>query len=80
MKRIILSMMLAAAAMCGWSAEGDNKLKVKLDLVDFGDSVVVIQGEKVETFVGKNGKFEFELQVDTIRYGYIMMQNSTSGS
>ena len=40
MKKLILSMMLAAVAIGGWAAN-DNTLKVKLDLVDFGDTVVV---------------------------------------
>ena len=67
MKRFILSMMLVAVAICGWAANnGDNTLKVKLDLVDFGDSVVVYRNQQEQTFIGKDGKFEFELQVDTV--------------
>ena len=68
MKKTILSIMFAAFAMCGWAASDENKtLKVKLDIVDFGDSVVVYRrGYDDLTFVGKDGKFEFELEVDTV--------------
>ena len=52
MKRIILSMMLAAIAICVWAANDGNTLKVKLDLLDFGDTVVVLRPGKDElTFV-----------------------------
>ncbi len=70
MKKIILSMMLAAIAVCGRAANNDSTLIVKLDLVDFGDTVVVYRpGKEDLTFVGKDGKFEFELQVDTVCIG-----------
>ena len=70
MKKIILSMMLAAIAVCGRAANNDSTLIVKLDLVDFGDTVVVYRpGKEDLTFVGKEGKFEFELQVDTACIG-----------
>ena len=70
MKKIILSMMLAAIAVCGRAANNDSTLIVKLDLVDFGDTVVVYRpGKEDLTFVGKDGKFEFELQVDTACIG-----------
>ena len=68
MKKIICGIMLAAFAMCGWAANnGDGKLKVKLDLANFGDTVVVYcSGQEDLTFVGKDGKFEFELDVPTV--------------
>lgn len=67
MKKMMLSMMLAAVTMVGWAANDGNTLKVKLDLVDFGDSVVVYRsGEPEQTFVGKDGKFEFDLEVNRI--------------
>ena len=70
MKKIFLSMMLAAIAVCGRAANNDSTLIVKLDLVDFGDTVVVYRpGKEDLTFVGKDGKFEFELQVDTVCIG-----------
>ena len=70
MRKTFLLIMLAAVAICGWAANdnkvNDNTLKVKLDLVDFGDTVVVYRsGYEELTFVGKDGKFEFELQVET---------------
>lgn len=46
MKKIILSMMLAAIAVCGRAANNDPTLIVKLDLVDFGDTVVVYRPGK----------------------------------
>ena len=81
MKRMILSMMLVAVAMCGWAANnGDNTLKVKLDLVDFGDSVVVYRsGHEEETFIGKDGKFEFELQVGTVCEGMLLQPRLLRG-
>ena len=68
MKRMILNVMLAAVAMCGWAADdSSNKLKVKLDLVDFGDTVVVYHSRTdFQAYPGKDGKFEFELQVDSV--------------
>ena len=46
MKRTIL-MMLAAVAMCGWAAgNGSKTLKVKLDIVDFGDTAVYLGAEQ----------------------------------
>lgn len=95
MKRMILSMMLAVAAVCGWAAPttqssavplyqegmGDNKtLKVKLDLVDFGDTVVVYRsGYEELTFIGKNGKFEFELEVDKVVQGMLLQPKLLRG-
>jgi thiol-disulfide isomerase/thioredoxin len=66
MRRLILSALLAAVAMCGWAAKNDGKLKVKIDVKGFGDSLVVYRsGHEDQTFVGKDGKFKFELVVDT---------------
>ena len=81
MKRTILSMMLAAVAVCGWAAnDGKNTLKVKLDLVDFGDTVVVYRsGHEELTFTGKDGKFEFELQVDTVCTGMLLQPRLLRG-
>ncbi len=81
MKKTILSLMLAAVAMCGWAANNDNKtLKVKLDLVDFGDTVVVYRsGHEELTFIGKDGKFEFDLQVDTVCTGVLLQPRLLRG-
>ena len=82
MKRMILSMMLAVVAVCGWAAPdaGGKTLKVKLDLVDFGDTVVVYRsGHEEETFVGKNGKFEFEIEVDKVTQGMLLQPRILRG-
>ena len=72
-KRALLSTVLAVAAVCSWAAQDGKTLKVKLDLVDFGDSVVVYRiGQKEQTFTGKNGKFEFEIQVDKVCLGTLV--------
>ena len=65
MKKMFLTMMLAVVAVCGWAANDSKTLKVKLDIVDFGDTVVVYRtGLPEQTFIGKNGIFEFEIEVD----------------
>ena len=73
-------MMLAVVAMCGWAADDNKTLKVKLDLVDFGDSVMVYRpGHEDLTFIGKNGKFEFELEVDTVCSGMLLQPRLMRG-
>ncbi len=80
MKKVILSSMLAAVAMCGWAANDSSKLKVKVDLVDFGDTIVVYRpGHQEQTFIGKDGKFEFELQVDTVSYAFLLQPRLLRG-
>ena len=75
-------MVLAAISLCGWAAnDSDNTLKVKLDLVGFGDTVAVYQygQDNEQTFIGKDGKFEFELQIDTVCYGMLMQPKLLRG-
>ncbi len=79
MKRSILGMMLAAVAICGWAANDDNKLKVNLDIVDFGDTVLVVHSDKEETFTGKDGKFEFVLDVDKVFEAYFVQPKLMRG-
>lgn len=79
MKRTLLSMMLAATTLCGWAADGDKTLKVKLDIIDFGDSVTVVYSGKDQTFTGKDGKFEFEMAIDNICEGYFVMPKLLRG-
>ena len=75
-----LGMMLAAFAICGWAADDSKTLKVKLDLVDFGDSVVVYRlGQAPLTFIGKNGQFEFEMQVDEVCLGTLVQPRLLRG-
>ena len=79
MKRTLFSMMLAATTLCGWAADGDKTLKVKLDIIDFGDSVTVVYSGKDQTFTGKDGKFEFEMAIDNICEGYFVMPKLLRG-
>ena len=79
MKRTLLSMMLAATTLCGWAADGDKTLKVKLDIIDFGDSVTVVYSGKDQTFTGKDGKFEFEMAIDNICEGYFVQPKLLRG-
>ncbi len=80
MKKTILSMILATVAMCAWAAKNGKTLKVKLDIVDFGDTVVVYRsGHEEQTFTGKDGKFEFKLQVDTLCEAYLMQPKLLRG-
>ena len=77
---MILSMMLTAVALFGWAANDGKTLKVKLDIVDFGDTVVVYRfGHEELTFIGKDGKFEFELQVDTVCNGLLLQPKLLRG-
>ncbi len=66
MKRFLLSVVAAYFTMGCWATD-NNTLKVKLDIVDFGDTVVIYGLDKELTFIGKDGKFEFEVTVDTVR-------------
>ena len=80
MKRTVLSIVLTAIAICGWAANNDNTLKVKLDLVDFGDTAVIYRsGQEELTFIGKNGKFEFELPVETVCMAMILQPRILRG-
>ena len=72
MKTAILITVFAATAVCGWAADDHKTLKVSLDIADYGDTIMVYGlGESPQTFIGKNGKFEFELQVDSASNGII---------
>ena len=68
MNKKMMSIMLTAIALWGCASVNDEKtLVVNLDLVDFGDTVVVANSSGLEEqFIGKDGKFEFKLQVDTV--------------
>ena len=80
MKRLLMSKMLVAVVICGWAVDENTRLKVKLDLVNFGDTVVVYRmGHEELTFIGKNGKFDFELQVDTVAQGMLLQPRLLRG-
>ena len=72
MKRLLLSM-ITAVTLCGWAADNNKVLKVKLDIVGFGDTVMVYHQGNKQQFLGKDGKFEFEVKVDTV-YEAILYQ------
>ena len=57
--------LLVAAVLSGCTPRDKNTLRVKMDVKDFGDTVVVYGGPEKLQFVGKDGKFDFEVQVDT---------------
>ena len=93
MKRTLLGIMLAAVVLSGWAVNKDmneinreqvqptdNTLNVTLDLVDFGDTVVVyISGNKELSFIGKDGKFEFQLQVDEVSNALLIQPKMLRG-
>ena len=80
MKRVIMGLALSVVALCGWAADGSKTLKVKLDIVDFGDSVVLYRiGHGQQTFLGKDGKFEFEVEVDTVCQGILLQPKLLRG-
>ena len=61
MKKTMLSLALAAiAASC---TAADDKLQVKIDAKSIGDTVVVVLGESQQTFTGKQGTFDFEVEL-----------------
>ena len=65
MKKILLGLMAAAITSIGCYAEG-NKLHVKMNVKDVGDSITVIslaERESQHTFTGRQGVFDFEVEV-----------------
>ncbi len=65
MRKSLLTLVLAAFALCGWAAD-NNKLHVSTDLFQFGDSILVLLNDQEKVFTGKNGKFEFDLEVSKV--------------
>ncbi len=73
MKKIILGLVLAAAATIGCMAD-NNKLHVKMDIKGMGDSVVVVSMKNTQerlTFTGKQGVFEFDVELDGAQTLYL---------
>ena len=66
MKKLLLSCLVAATAMSSQAADG--KLKVKMDCKNVGDTIMVIGHgtEKPEAFVGKQGTFDFEIDLPQV--------------
>ena len=77
----MMSIMLTAIALWGCASVNDEKtLVVNLDLVDFGDTVVVANSSGLEEqFIGKDGKFEFKLQVDTVCSALLLQPRALRG-
>ncbi len=80
MKKKMMSIMLIAIALWGCTSVNDEKtLVVNLDLVDYGDTVVVYHSGQEEQFIGKDGKFEFKLQVDTVCSAILLQPKALRG-
>ena len=65
MKKMLAMGLIAASVLSGCTPRDKNTLTVKMDVPDFGDTVVVYGGAEKMQFVGKDGKIEFQVQVDT---------------
>ena len=65
MKKMLAMALVAVAVLCSFAPKDKNTLIVKMDVQGFGDTVMVSGGPEKLQFVGKNGKFEFKVQVDT---------------
>lgn len=63
MKKILTMVLVAAALLSGCTPS--NKLRVVMDCAGFGDTVKVYGGAEEQMFFGKDGKFAFEVEVDT---------------
>ena len=80
MNKQMMSIMLTAIALWGCASVNDEKtLVVNLDLVDFGDTVVVYHSGQEEQFIGKDGKFEFKMQVDTVCSAILLQPKALRG-
>lgn len=73
MKKIFLSCMMALAALSSNAADG--KLHVKMNVSSLGDTIQVMIGqsrENLPTFTGKQGKFEFDVDVTSPTMIYLL--------
>jgi len=69
MRKLLLSLGLMTAVAGNLQAAG-GKLKVKMDCKPVGDSIVavtVMGGQKTQVFTGKQGKFEFEIDIPQVQ-------------
>ncbi len=65
MRRTILSILLTAVF---FGCTADNKLRIKLDVKNLGDTIVAVSAanrDYRQTFIGKQGVFDFEVEVPT---------------
>jgi thiol-disulfide isomerase/thioredoxin len=65
MKKILTMALVAATVLSACTHNDKNTLRVKMDVPGFGDTVKINGGPEELVFVGKDGKFEFEVEVDT---------------
>ena len=82
MKKILLSTALIAASLAVQAQDG--KLKVKMDCKPVGDSIVAMviladDQEKKSTFVGKQGKFDFLLDLPEPAHVYLLEPGALRG-
>ena len=74
MKKILLGLMAAAITSVGSYAEG-NKLHVKMNVKDVGDSITVVslsERDFQHTFTGKQGVFDFEVELPKATILYLV--------
>lgn len=82
MKKILLSTALIAASLAVQAQDG--KLHVKMDCKPVGDSIVAMviladDQEKKSTFVGKQGKFDFLLDLPEPAHVYLLEPGALRG-
>ena len=65
MKKTILSIAFTAFAMSGMAAD-NGKIHIKITAKNAGDTIVVVTKPTEQTFVGKQGVFDFEADVPVI--------------
>ena len=65
MKKILTMGLVAAALLSGCTCKDKNTLRVVMNCPGFGDTVKVYGGAEERMFFGKDGKFAFEVEVDT---------------
>lgn len=65
MKKMLAMALVAVAVLCSCAPKDKNTLRVVMDVPGFGDTVMINGGPEELMFLGKDGKFAFEIQVDT---------------
>ncbi len=71
MRKALLGLFLVA--LTGASCTADNKLHVKMNVKNVGDTIVVVsQADSRQTFTGKQGVFDFEVEVPAVTSLYLV--------
>ena len=65
MKKMLTMGLVVASVLCACTPQDKNTLRVVMDCPGFGDTVKINGGPEELVFVGKDGKFDFEVQVDS---------------